>query len=65
MELQRNSGGTWNTVGTRTGYLTMDSPSYRTFTNVRVTGEQMRVKVTFYDALGDGLDYSIYHYWTR
>jgi hypothetical protein len=46
MELQRYDGG-WKTVGSRTGWLSADSPSNRTFTNVLVSGKKMRVKVTF------------------
>lgn len=50
MELQRlgyNEG--WNTIGTRTGYVSNTSPSNRTFTNVGRTGDAMQVKVSFYD----------------
>lgn len=45
----------WETIGTRTGYLTKFSPSDRTFTGIKRTGHPLRVKVklqTFDD--GDG-----------
>lgn len=44
MELQRRVDSTippyyrWETIGSRTGYVSDDSPSHRTFTNVRKEG---------------------------
>lgn len=35
MELQRkDSSGKWQTIGSRSGYITESSPSHRTFTNI-------------------------------
>lgn len=42
MYLQRRTGGTWQTIGSRTGYVSSSSPSHRTFTNVKKEGP-MRV----------------------
>lgn len=42
MILQRRTGGTWRNIGSRTGYVRDNSPSNRTFTNVRKDGP-MRV----------------------
>lgn len=50
MYLQRNNGGTWTTIGTRTGYVARNSPSPRTFTNVARPGRQIRAYVRFNDA---------------
>lgn len=47
MYLQRYENGRWNTIGTRTGYLSYSSPSDRTFSNIAVKGAPMRVKVTY------------------
>lgn len=49
MELQRyyTSVRGWETVGTRTGWVSDHSSSPRTFTNVAKRGSLMRVKVTF------------------
>src|SRR5699024_2153660 len=38
MMLQRRGANGWNTIGTRTGYVSEDSPSHRTFTNVKKQG---------------------------
>lgn len=49
MYLQRQVGERWTTIGTRTGYVSTTSPSFRTFTNIR-TGQRdyMRLFVDFY-----------------
>lgn len=52
MYLQRSNGNppatrVWNTVGSRSGYISADSPSHRTFTNVGQPGSLMRVMVKF------------------
>lgn len=48
MKLQRRPNPhpetAWTTVGTRTGYVSLSSPSNRTFTNVK-SGYQMRVLI--------------------
>mgnify|MGYP001178157937 CR=1 FL=1 len=50
MQLQRQqSNKTWSTIGTRTGYLTFDSPSHRTFTSVKGTSYPLRLVVRFTD----------------
>lgn len=47
MKLQRYSGGSWRTIGTRTGYTSENSPSNRTFTNVIRNGrDPLRVILT-------------------
>lgn len=49
-ELQRKvlNSYTWVTIGTREGYVSPNSPSYRPFTNVkRVPGASYRVRVRF------------------
>lgn len=49
MDLQRrNSDGSWSTVGSRSGYVTSSSPSYRTFTNVSIKGATMKIYVKWY-----------------
>lgn len=50
MYLQRvNINGGWETIGTRTGYVGVNSPSARTFTNVKRNNgnDALRVKVDF------------------
>jgi len=47
MELQRYEGGTWKTIGTRTGYVAYQDDSHRTFTNIAKKNAPMRVKITF------------------
>lgn len=50
MHLQRLEGEFYNTIGTRTGYVNIQSPSFRTFTNVRQGGglQTLRLWVDFY-----------------
>lgn len=38
LSLQRRENGVWTTIGTRTGFTSIDSPSYREFTNVANRG---------------------------
>lgn len=47
MELQRWDGynRTWHTIGTRSGYVEKFSPSKRTFTGIKRTPWELRVKV--------------------
>lgn len=55
MELQRyysHPGEGWQTIGTRSGYVTLDSPSPRTFTNIRAMNRRLRVVVRARDAGG-------------
>lgn len=52
MRLQRREGERWNTVGSRTGYLSPSSPSFRTFTNVASPGRAMRLWVEYYSNSG-------------
>lgn|SRR5699024_3149008 len=47
MYLQRYTNGSWRTIGTRAGYVSYESPSPRTFNNVRKTGARMRCYVKF------------------
>lgn len=44
MYLQVYSGGSWKTIGTRTGYVTHNSPSNRSF-SVGYKGYRMRVQM--------------------
>lgn len=60
MYLQRYTNGAWSTVGSRTGFITGESPSNRTFTDVGVKNTKMRVKVVF-----DGSDTRYSNTWTR
>ncbi|MFJ7681215.1 hypothetical protein [Peribacillus butanolivorans] len=48
MSLQRYENGAWGTIGSRTGFVSTDSPSERTFTNVGKKDKSMRVKVNYY-----------------
>lgn len=45
--LQKYENGKWVNVASRTGYLSDDSPSSRTFTNVGGAGKTMRLYVGF------------------
>lgn len=45
MSLQRYTNGRWSTIGTRYGYVSPDSPSHRSFTNVAAKNAQLRVKI--------------------
>lgn len=49
MRLQRFNTWTreWNTIGTRTGYVATNSPSNRTFTDIRETLDPLRLVVEF------------------
>lgn len=49
MYLQRyhSYSNAWQTIGTRTGYVSFDSPSNRTFTNILKKNAQLRVYVRF------------------
>lgn len=65
MRLQRlvwNHDGSkrWKTIGTRTGYVSSQSPSHRTFTNVKKMNAQLRLQVTFHNASGTKVFYSPY-----
>ncbi|WP_350300609.1 hypothetical protein [Peribacillus frigoritolerans] len=66
MDLQRNVNGSYQTIGTRTGYIDWFSPSSRTFTNVSKKNAKTRIKVTFYDdssySYANGTVYSGYWY---
>ncbi|MCO0600447.1 hypothetical protein NGI46_24180 [Peribacillus butanolivorans] len=65
MYLQRYTNGAWSNVGSRTGYISGDSSSNRTFTNVADKNTKMRVKAVFsYEGGGSvGTRYS--NTWTR
>lgn len=66
MQLQRqNSKKLWDTIGTRTGYLTGNSPSHRTFTNVKKTSYPLRLVVRFKNHYaGDNDPYSVKYYYS-
>ena len=50
MELQRYDGSKWNVVGHRTGSVSQDSPSHRTFSDVAKKNAQMKVVAYIYDS---------------
>lgn len=51
MQLQRYENGRWVTIGTRTGYISLSSPSSRTFTNVRTNNgkDKLKLYVQYYE----------------
>ncbi|MFC7747492.1 hypothetical protein [Lentibacillus kimchii] len=50
MQLQRKqSTGIYETIGTREGYVSVTSPSYRTFTNVKSGSDDMRIYLLYYE----------------
>lgn len=49
MYLERYSGGKWNQIGYRTGYVSEKSPSHREFTNIGTLGSRVRVRVVYYE----------------
>ena len=49
MYLQRCTESRCETIGTRTGYVSPDSPSHRTFTNVAPGPDNMRIWVDYYE----------------
>lgn len=67
MHLQRYENGSWNTIGTRTGYVNSSSPSYRTFTNVSIKNAKMKVYVQYYrdSAMTDYIFAKQSEYWYR
>ncbi|PJN91557.1 hypothetical protein [Bacillus sp. mrc49] len=68
MDLQRNVNGSYQTIGTRNGYIDWGSNSSRTFTNVLKKNAKTRIKVTYYfnsshsDPIPNGTVYSGYWY---
>lgn len=64
MYLQREEGGSWKNIASREGYVVCGptaascSQSHRTFTNVRKTGNRIRLAVTFRNAQGAKIFYS-------
>ncbi|MGG0284364.1 hypothetical protein ABEY41_04375 [Peribacillus butanolivorans] len=66
MDLQRYVNGSYQTIGTRTGYIDFFSPSSRTFTDVSKKNAKTRIKVTFYTTSSystiNGTVYSGYWY---
>lgn len=58
MYLQRAEGERFNTIGTRTGYVTPNSPAFRTFTNVRQGGGTQRLRLLL-DYYEDGIQTSV------
>lgn len=66
MLLQRYNSSTkaWNTIGSRTGYVSKSSPSHRTFTNIKKQNAALRIWVRIKEVDGSYKGYLTSTAWT-